>query len=63
MLVFEDAYIMFQIGVDNFEKEHKTCYFGDRGAVQERFSHYGGVRVCVTGLKCIFTILGISMGG
>ena len=54
---------MFQIGVGNFEKEHKTRYFVDRGVVRGRFSHYVGIRVCVTGLKCIFTILGISMGG
>ena len=57
------VYIMLQIGVDNFEKEHKTCYFVDRGAVRGRFSHKVGIRVCVTGLKFIFTILGISMGG
>ena len=23
----KDAYIIFQKGVDNFEIEHKTCYF------------------------------------
>ena len=57
------VYIMLQTSVDNFEKEHKTCYFVGRGAVRGRFSHKVGIRVCVTGWKCIFTILGISMGG
>ena len=42
---FEDAYIMFQIGVDIFEEEHKACYFVDRGAVLGRFSHYVGIQV------------------
>ena len=28
-----DGYIIFQKGVDNFEIEHKTCYFVVEGAV------------------------------
>ena len=45
MLVLKMRIIMFQIGVDNFEKGHKTFFFVDRGAVRRRFSHYVGIWV------------------
>ena len=31
--LLQDAYIIFQKGVDDFEIEHKTCLFMVRGAV------------------------------
>ena len=36
--LLQDAYIIFQKGVDNFEIENKTCKFLIRG-VQWRYQH------------------------
>ena len=35
-----DACIIFQKGVDNFEIEHKTCFFSVRGAVPPKVSSW-----------------------